>query len=164
MQSTDELKKLIETAGSICGSEYKLAKRMGIPQQMLTDWKAARRTCSPTDRAILAGIAGLDAQAELVRATLEREQGSRRGDMLEALLGPKAQEVTEAAKASPDPARAALEAIADMLKDRPEARQAIMAVMQAFPIKTTAYINFLRTGMASLQWPCNSFQMRSATV
>lgn len=62
MQALEKLIFLIEEAGLIAGSEYKLAKRMGIPQTMLTDWKAGRRACSPADRAILAGIAGQDAK------------------------------------------------------------------------------------------------------
>jgi transcriptional regulator with XRE-family HTH domain len=55
--STDQsLIVLIAKAGTIAGSEYKLAKAMGIPQQTLSNWKAGTRTRSPEDRARLAGF------------------------------------------------------------------------------------------------------------
>lgn len=87
MQALDEVRRLIEKAGTTTGSEYKLAKAMGIPQQMLTDWKAGRRTCTPEDRARLAGFANEDAVQELVRAVLEKHQGTKKGEQLYAILG-----------------------------------------------------------------------------
>lgn len=77
---------LIEKAGHIHGSEYRLAKEMGIPQQMLTDWKAGRRACTPGDRARLAGFAREDAVQELVRATIEGAKGAKK-EQLEKLMG-----------------------------------------------------------------------------
>lgn len=137
MQSADKLIFLIEKAGVIAGSEYKLAKAMGIPQQMLTDWKAGRRACSPADRAILAGMAGGDPVAELVSATLEREHGTRRGALLGELLGPRAARVIEAAEAAKSPAHAALQEIVNQLDEgderEREAKAGILAVLGAFP-------------------------------
>lgn len=42
-----QLEKLIERAAAIAGSEYKVAKALGIPPQQVCDWKAGRRTCGP---------------------------------------------------------------------------------------------------------------------
>lgn len=133
MEKDESLKKLITNAGLIAGTEYKLAKMLQIPQQMLSDWKAGRRVCSPADRAILAGIAGEDAGQELIRATLEREQGTRRGELLGELLGQRAAaRVVEKAEAAESPAHAALHEIANQLEDG-EAKAGILAILGAFP-------------------------------
>lgn len=96
MSTTDPLILLIEKAGAIAGSEYKLAKAMGIPQQTLSGWKAGRRPCTPPDRARLAGFAREDAVQELVRATLAQTAGTLRGEQLMRVLG-KQSRVTGAA-------------------------------------------------------------------
>jgi len=78
---------LIEKAAANVGSEYKLAKMMGLPQTVISDWKAERRSCTPPDRARLAGFAREDAIQELVRATLETTAGTLRGEQLSKVLG-----------------------------------------------------------------------------
>lgn len=87
MSTKEPLILLIEKAGAIAGSEYKLAKAMGIPQQTLSGWKAGRRPCTPPDRARLAGFAREDAVQELVRSTLESTAGTLRGEQLMRVLG-----------------------------------------------------------------------------
>lgn len=87
MSNTQPLVLLIEKAGAIAGTEYKLAQAMGIPQRVLTDWKAGRRTCTPPDRARLAGFAREDAVQELIRSTLEATAGTLRGEQLMRVLG-----------------------------------------------------------------------------
>lgn len=85
--STDErLIFLITKAASIVGSEYRLAKNMGIPPQTITGWKAGRRTCTAGDRVRLAGFAGEDAQQEAARALIAGSTGIKRAQ-LEQLLG-----------------------------------------------------------------------------
>lgn len=86
MSNLDQITRLIEKAGSTTGSEYKLAKALGVPQQNISDWKAGRRTCTPADRARLAGFAREDAVQELVRATIESAKGIKR-EQLEKVLG-----------------------------------------------------------------------------
>lgn len=85
--SNPDLISLILRAGEAVGSEYKLAKLMGVPQQHISNWKAGTRTCTPEDRARLAGFAQEDAVQELVRATLEKTAGTLKGDQLFKLLG-----------------------------------------------------------------------------
>jgi hypothetical protein len=78
---------LIEKAGAIVGTEYKLAQALGYPQRVLSDWKAGRKVCTPPDRARLAAMANEDAVQELVRATLASNAGTLRGEQLETVLG-----------------------------------------------------------------------------
>lgn len=86
MEQDKTVSFLIKKAGLIYGSEYRLAKEMGIPQQTLTNWKAGTRTCTPSDRARLAGLAEEDAVLELVKATIETSKGLKR-EQLERALG-----------------------------------------------------------------------------
>jgi DNA-binding transcriptional regulator YdaS (Cro superfamily) len=86
MSTDEQLISLIEKAGAIAGSEYKLAKLLGVPQTVLTDWKAGRRTCTPGDRARVAGFAQESALQELVRSTINSAKGLKR-EQLEQLLG-----------------------------------------------------------------------------
>jgi len=86
MTIDDSLISLIKKAAAIVGSEYKLAKELGIPQQHISNWKTGNRTCTPADRARLAGFAKEDAVQELVRATIESAKGAKR-EQLQALLG-----------------------------------------------------------------------------
>lgn len=82
---SSELTNLIEKAGKLCGSEYKLAKAMGLPQQVLSSWKSGARTCTPADRARLAGFAREDAVQELVRATIDSAKGLKREQLMKVL-------------------------------------------------------------------------------
>lgn len=133
MEDRERLIFLIEKAASIVGSEYKLAKQLEIPQQNLSNWKSGAKTCPPAVRAVLAGLTGEDAGQELIRATLEREQGTRRGELLGELLGQRAAaRVIEKAEAAESPAHAALHEIANQLEDG-EAKAGILAILGAFP-------------------------------
>lgn len=87
MQDTETLIDLIDKAAQAVGSEAKLAKAMGLPQSNISNWKAGDRTCTPEDRARLAGFAKEDALQELVRATLEKTAGTLRGEQLRQVLG-----------------------------------------------------------------------------
>lgn len=144
MNRSDKLNLLIDKAASIAGNKSELAKKLGIPQTHISNWKAGTRNCSPEDRAILAGIAGEDAVQELVKATLEREEGTRRGTLLGELLGQRAGRVIEESQAAADaglsPAHAALAAVAQVLDESPqekEAKAGIMAILEAFPEEPT---------------------------
>ena len=94
-QINNEVKTLIDKAAAITGSEYKLAKALGIPPQTITGWKAGRRACTPGDRARLAGFAREDAVQELVRATIESAKGVKR-EQLERVLGKRLHQTGEA--------------------------------------------------------------------
>lgn len=87
---------LIEKAGKAVGTEYKLAQEMGLPQSVLTGWKSGRRICVPDDRARLAGFAREDAAQELIRATIEKNEGTLKGEQLKKLLGKPSHQTGEA--------------------------------------------------------------------
>lgn len=81
------LRKLVEKAGKTIGSEYKLAKVLGVPQSLISAWKSGDKPCSPADRVRLAGIANEDAIQELMRATIDSAKGELRRQQLQELLG-----------------------------------------------------------------------------
>lgn len=174
---SDELERLnllIDKASLIAGSDYKLAQKIGVAQPVVPMWRSGARTCSPADRAILAGIAGENAADELIKATLERENGTRRGVLLGELLGKRAERVIEESQAAESPAHAALLSVVDQLDEGDEreriAKAGILAVLGAFPegdqdVKVKNYMKFFKTGNKPVFFrPCISFQMRSITM
>lgn len=78
---------LIDKASQEVGSPYKLAKMLGVASSQIYDWRDGRKPCSPADRARIAGFAKEDAVQELVRATLEKTEGTLRGEQLRQVLG-----------------------------------------------------------------------------
>ena len=86
-----QLVKLIEQAASIAGSEYKVAKTIGIPQSHISEWKNGTRTCSAEDRALLADIAGVDPLTEMLEAMQERWAGKPKGEQLRAVFAKRLQ-------------------------------------------------------------------------
>ncbi|MES2414341.1 MAG: hypothetical protein V4614_11105 [Pseudomonadota bacterium] len=87
MQRLIEVQELIEKAGKQAGSEYKLAKAMGIQQSVISAWKKGSKTCVPEDQARLAAFAKEDALQALVRGVLSSTAGTLRGEQLQAVLG-----------------------------------------------------------------------------
>ena len=81
------VKTLIDKAAEKVGTRYKLAQMLGVTPAQIYDWEDGRKPCSAADRARLAGFGGDDAVQELVRATLEKTAGTKRGEQLERLLG-----------------------------------------------------------------------------
>lgn len=87
MSIDQNLNALILKAAAAVGSEANLARAMGIAQANISLWKSGMRTCTPEDRARLAGFAKEDAVQELIRATLEKTAGTLRGEQLRQVLG-----------------------------------------------------------------------------
>lgn len=88
-----QLEKLIDQASAIAGSEYKVAKQLGIPQSHIWGWRHGTRSCSAEDRALLADIAGVDPFAEIAEAMAERWAGKPKGERLSAILSKRLQTV-----------------------------------------------------------------------
>ena len=86
-QKLIEVKTLIDRAGKLVGSEYKLAQALGVPQSTISAWKSGVKNCTPPDRARLAALANEDAVQELVRATIANTSGTLRGEQLRSVLG-----------------------------------------------------------------------------
>lgn len=82
-----QLIKLIEAGAAIAGSEYRLAKNLGVSPQVVSDWKHGRRTCTPEDWALLAYAAGLDPEEALIRAVVAKHADTPKGERLLTALG-----------------------------------------------------------------------------
>ncbi|MBB4225601.1 hypothetical protein [Variovorax guangxiensis] len=78
---------LIDKAKEISGSDYKLAKLTGHTPQQISDWRHGRKPCPPEDQALIAGVAGLNAEQVALRALVEKHEGTAKGDRLMKVLG-----------------------------------------------------------------------------
>lgn len=85
--------ELLDYAASITGSDYKTAKALQITPQIVSDWRAGRRTCTAEDRALLADVAGVDPMLEIAEALIERCAGKPKGERLRAVLMARLQSV-----------------------------------------------------------------------
>jgi hypothetical protein len=81
-----DLSELIERASKIAGSDNKLAKLIEAPQTHISQWKNGNRPCPPADVALMASIAGLDADEWLVRAVMAKHEGTPKGEKLMRVL------------------------------------------------------------------------------
>jgi len=82
----DYLDQLIQKASEKAGSDYKLAQRLKVTRQMVSQWKHGRKTCPAADQALMAGIAGLDPEAWAARALIAQHEGSEKGELLKQAL------------------------------------------------------------------------------
>ena len=87
MQHLKELNDLIDRAKATTGSDTATARALGLPKAHVSAWRHGHRTCTPEDHAQLAGLAGLDASAWLIRATIQKHEGTAKGDRLMKVLG-----------------------------------------------------------------------------
>jgi len=87
MKHVETLNELIDAAKAIAGSDYQLAKMLGVPRGHVSAWRHGKRTATPEDQALIAGIAGLDAAAWLARATCAKHEGTAKGERLLEVLG-----------------------------------------------------------------------------
>lgn len=87
MTQLESLNQLIDMAKSIAGSDYKLAKLTGHTPQQVSDWRHGRKPCPPEDQALIAGVAGLNAEQVALRALVEKHEGTPKGDRLMRVLG-----------------------------------------------------------------------------
>jgi len=71
----------------MAGSDYALAKTLGVPRQHVSAWRKGDRTATPADQALMAHVAGLDPVVILARATVEQFEGKAKGDQLMRALG-----------------------------------------------------------------------------
>lgn len=84
---TSQIPELIARASATCGNDNKLAGALGVSRMTVSNWKHGKTPCPPEDQASLAAIAGLDPVQVLVRAHLERHEGTAKGDRLMKVLG-----------------------------------------------------------------------------
>lgn len=83
----EDLLRLIAAAKSRLSSDRQVAIAMGIQSQVIADRKAGRKKPQPEDIALLASIAGLEADKWTLRAMIEKHEGTAKGDRLLKALG-----------------------------------------------------------------------------
>lgn len=81
------VKPLIDKAAEVCGSDSKLAERMGVHRVVIAEMRSGKRSISPATAAELADIAGDDAREAAIAAILEGAKGTRREGVLRDILG-----------------------------------------------------------------------------
>lgn len=81
------VKPLIDKAAEVCGSDSKLAERMGVHRVVIAEMRSGKRSISPATAAELADIAGEDAREAAIAAILEGAKGTRREGVLRDILG-----------------------------------------------------------------------------
>jgi len=87
MNKPEYLTQLIEMASKASGSDYALAKKLGVNRSNVSMWKHGKQSCPPADQALMAHIAGMDAEAWASRALIAQHAGTEKGEMLAVALG-----------------------------------------------------------------------------
>lgn len=65
---------LIDKAADLCGSRYKLAKRLGVSQSTLSVMASGKKPLSPGLAGRIADVAGLDAKEAALTALIAQEK------------------------------------------------------------------------------------------
>lgn len=100
------LLELIERASKAAGSDAALARQLELSRSAISDWRKGRKPCPPADVALMASLAGLDAEAWGARAMIAQHEGTTKGAKLEealkkALLATGAVMLSSSAHAAP---------------------------------------------------------------
>ena len=82
-----QVPELIERALAVAGSQAELARLLKVAPPNITVWKKEEKPCPPEDQARIAAIAGIDPIQTLVRAHIEKHEGTEKGDQLARVLG-----------------------------------------------------------------------------
>lgn len=82
-----QVPELIERALAVAGSQAELARLLKVAAPNITVWKKEEKPCPPEDQARIAAIAGIDPVQTLVRAHIEKHEGTEKGDQLARVLG-----------------------------------------------------------------------------
>lgn len=83
----EEIVSLCDAAKQRLGSDYKVSKALDIPQTILSDWRHGRRNPQPEDIGLLADLAGMDGATWVLRAVVEKHEGTAKGDRLMKAVG-----------------------------------------------------------------------------
>jgi transcriptional regulator with XRE-family HTH domain len=87
MSTLVTINELLDAAKKVTGSDYKTAKALGVPTTHISNWRHGGRNPQPEDLALIAGLAGLDAEAVLVRAIIDKHRNTSKGERLMSVLG-----------------------------------------------------------------------------
>lgn len=86
-QDLTAITALLDAARAKAGSDYKVAKLLDRSSQEISDMRHGRLKAQPEDHALIAAIAGLDAEEALIRAVIAKHANKRKGEMLMSALG-----------------------------------------------------------------------------
>lgn len=78
---------LLDAAAKVTGSDYQTAKVLDRTRHEISAWRHGHRNPQPEDFALIAAVAGLDAEEALVRAVLEKHANTPKGERLLSALG-----------------------------------------------------------------------------
>ncbi len=81
-----DIAELIDRASKVAGSDNKLAKLIDAHQQHISQWRSGAKPCPPGDVALMASIAGLDADQWAIRAVVAKYEGTPKGEKLMRVL------------------------------------------------------------------------------
>lgn len=81
------INELLDAAERVTGSDYKTAQLLGKPRQEISNWRHGHKNAQPEDHALVAAIAGLDAEEALVRAVIAKHADTPKGERLLSALG-----------------------------------------------------------------------------
>lgn len=87
MQDLALINELIDRAAAAAGSDYKLAQAIGTTRQAVSNWRHGFRPVPVEDVALMASMAGLEADKWALRALVMRHEGTEKGDRLLKALG-----------------------------------------------------------------------------
>lgn len=87
MQDLAVINELIDRASSVAGSDNKLAQTIGTTRQSVSNWRHGHKPVPVEDVALMASIAGLEADKWALRALVMRHEGTEKGDRLLKALG-----------------------------------------------------------------------------
>jgi transcriptional regulator with XRE-family HTH domain len=80
------LDELINKASKAAGNDSRLAEQIGVNRQKVSQWRHGHQPCPPADVALMAHIAGLDAEAWTARAVICQHEGTEKGKLLQQAL------------------------------------------------------------------------------
>lgn len=83
---SEQLNLLIDKAAAIAGSDYKLAKNLGVTRQYLSDWRHGRKPVPIGEIVLMADIAGLKPDEWLAREIVSKHAGTEKGTRLTEAL------------------------------------------------------------------------------
>ncbi len=81
------MQTLIDRASETAGNDYRLAKQIGVAPQKIANWRSGAAGCGIEYRALMANLAGLDVDAVIHEALLEKHANTPLGERLLSVLG-----------------------------------------------------------------------------
>lgn len=78
---------LIDRASKVCGSDSKLAEKIGVHRVAIAEMRKGKRRVTPETAAEIAAAAGEDGREAAIQAMIENSKGTRREGVLREILG-----------------------------------------------------------------------------